>query len=189
MLVGYDSLRRSDAGFFLPRHTAMEALVVVGLVSNIIQIVDVSSKLLLSSKEIYRSSSGVLTEYADIETAATHLVSLNNKIKDSISATSDNALKRLCESCSSTTDELFAALNMVKVEDKNSKWKSIRKALRSIWTKEKITALEERLARLREEVNLHLILNVRYVSKSPNIDCANTYISKERTSWNSNWIT
>lgn len=147
----------------------MEALVIVGLVSNIIQIVDFSSKLLSVSKEIYRSSSGGLAAYADLETATTHLVSLNNKIKDSITVTSDDALKRLCESCSSITDELFAALNKVKVENKKDKWKSIRKALRSIWTKEQIAALEERLAKFREELNLHIVLNIRYVENSQTI--------------------
>jgi hypothetical protein len=155
-----------------------EALVAIGLVSNVVQIIDFSGKLLSSSRELYRSSVGALAANVDIETAATHLALLNNKITDSTSTTSDNALKRLCESCSSTADELLAALNKVKAEGKKDKWESIRKALRSVWAKEQIAALEERLAKFRHELNLHITVDLRYARKLLDNDCTNTYISK-----------
>ena len=87
LLLESDNLQGKNVSFFLPRHTIMEALVVVGLVNNIIRIIDFSGKLLSSSKEIYRSSSGVLAAYANVETQTTHLVLLNNKTKDCKSAT------------------------------------------------------------------------------------------------------
>ncbi|KAF2463570.1 uncharacterized protein BDR25DRAFT_362751 [Lindgomyces ingoldianus] len=124
----------------------MEALVAIGLVSNIVQIIDFSSKLLSNYRELYRSSVGAFAANVDIEAAATRLVLLNNRIEDSTTTTSDDALKRLCESCSSTADELLAALDTVKAEGRKDKWESIGKALRSVWAKEQIAALEERLA-------------------------------------------
>jgi hypothetical protein len=155
-----------------------EAFVAIGLVSNIVQIIDFSGKLLSNSRELYRSSVGALAANVDIEAAATRLVLLNNKIRDSTSTTSDDVLKRLCESCSSTADELLSALNKVKAEGKKDKWKSIGKALRSVWAKERIAALEERLAKCRHELNLHIIVDLRYARKLLDNDCTDTYISK-----------
>ncbi|KAF2473705.1 uncharacterized protein BDR25DRAFT_311904 [Lindgomyces ingoldianus] len=94
---------------------------------------------LLVQRELYWSSVGVLEANVDIEAAATRLVLLSNKIRDSTTTTSDDALKRLCESCSSTADELLAALNTVKAEGKKDKWESIRKALRSVEEVSKLT--------------------------------------------------
>lgn len=141
----------------------METLAIVSLVGNVVQFVDFSSKLIAKSTELYRSSEGALAENIDAETAARHLVLINNKIQATVTAVSDEALKRLCESCRTTADELLAALDKVKVNGKQGRWKSTRKALRSVWTKEKIRELEGRLAKFKEELNLHIVVDLRYV--------------------------
>ena len=142
----------------------MEAFAIIGLVGNIVQFVDFSSKLLTKSTELYQSNEGALAENIDTEIATNDLVLLNNKLKDAATTTSDDALKRLCESCKSTANELLAALNKVRVNGKQNRWKTIRQALRSVWSKEKIRELEGRLARFREELNLHVVVNIRCVS-------------------------
>ena len=142
----------------------MEALAIFSLVGNVVQFVEFSSKLIAKSTELYRSSEGALGENIEVEAATNHLVLLNSKIKDSATTTSDDALDRLCESCNSAADELLAALDKVKVKGKQNRWKSIRKALRSVWSKEQIRELEGRLAKLREELNLHVLVDLRCVS-------------------------
>jgi chromosomal replication initiation ATPase DnaA len=145
----------------------METLAIISLVGNVIQFVDFSGKLISKSTELYRSNEGVLVENIDVETATTHLVLLNNKIKDAATTASDDALRRLCESCQSTADELLAALERLKLSSKQDRWKSIRKALRNVWSKEQIRELEGRLARFREELNLHVIVDLRCVGIWP----------------------
>jgi hypothetical protein len=139
----------------------METLAVISLVGNVVQFVDFSCKLVAKSTELYRSSEGALAENIDTETATNHLVLLSNKIKDAATIASDDALRRICESCKSIADELLATLNKVKVNGKQERWKSIRKALRSVWSKEQIRELEGRLARFRQELNLHVIVDLR----------------------------
>ncbi|KAF2175016.1 hypothetical protein K469DRAFT_756484 [Zopfia rhizophila CBS 207.26] len=114
----------------------METLAIIGLVGNIVQFVDFSGKLIAKSTELYRSSEGALLENIDAETATNHLVLLNNKLQDTATTASDEALKRLCESCKSTANELLAALDGVKVN-------------------------EGRLSRFREELNLHVVVDLR----------------------------
>jgi hypothetical protein len=100
-------------------------------------------------------------------------VLLNNKIKDAATITSDDVLRRLCESCQSTADELLAVLNNIKVDSKQGRWKSIWKALRNVWSKEQISELEGRLERFRKELHLHIVVDLRYVSMLSDKNYAN----------------
>lgn len=140
----------------------MENLAIVSLVGNIVQFVDFTGELVGKSVELYRSSEGTLAEHADAELATNHLKLLSNKLKDASTIAGDCVLKSLCESCQVTAEELLAALNKVKVNGKQGRWKSSRKALQSVWNKEKIHALEDRLAKFREELNLHVTVELRY---------------------------
>lgn len=151
----------------------METLAIIGLVGNIVQFVDFGGKLISKSTELYRSSEGALAEHIDIETAINHLVLLNSKLKDVATTTGDGALESLCISCATTADNLLAALDKVKVKDKQHKWKSIRKALRSVWSKEEIGDLERRLATFREELTFHVVVDLRSVRMLLRISYAN----------------
>ena len=139
----------------------METLGVIGLVDNIIQFVDFGSKLISKSVQLYQSSDGVLTEIITTETVTNHLIQLNSKLKNAANATGDKALETLCKSCSAVAAELLGALNKLKVHGKKERWKSMRKALRSLWSKEKIQEIEKRLASFREELNLHIAVDLR----------------------------
>jgi hypothetical protein len=146
----------------------MEVLAIVGLVSNIVQFVDFGCKLTSKSVELYQSSSGMLAENIDTEAATNHLVILNDKIKDGAVAADNGALKDLCISCGATAAELLAVLGKVKVQGKHTKWKSMREALRSVWSKEEVEGLERRLLSLRDELNLHVVVDIKCV---PSVRC------------------
>jgi hypothetical protein len=143
----------------------MEALAVIGLVGNIVQFVDFGSKLISKSVQLYQSRDGVLTENINTETATNRLVRLSSKLENAANATGDKALESLCESCSAVAAELLGALDQLKMHGEKEKWKSMRKALRSLWSKEKIQEIEKRLASFREELNLHIIVDLRYVNR------------------------
>jgi hypothetical protein len=164
----------------------METLAIIGLVGNIVQFVDYSGKLISKSTELYRSSEGALAENIDTETATNHLVLLNSKLQNSAATTGDSTLESLCKSCSTAADQLLAALDKVKVKGKQDKWKSIRKALQSVWSKKEIEELERRLARLKEELNLHVVVGLRYIRMLVVIDCANYTCTTESKSHSSN---
>jgi hypothetical protein len=46
-------------------------------------------------------------------------------------------------------------------EGGKSKWKSFRKALRSVWSKEKVLEIERRLSTFRDEINLRIVVDLR----------------------------
>jgi len=150
----------------------METLAAIGLIGNIVQFVDFSGKLISNSAQLYQSSKGALQVNIDIERATNHLVQLNSKLKDAATSAGDEALERLCQSCNTAADELLGALDKVKVKGKGGRWESIRKALLSVRSKEEIEELERRLVRFRDELNLHINVNLRCVPVLPIISCA-----------------
>ena len=139
----------------------MEILAAIALVGNIIQFVDFSSTLVSRMVQLYQSDKGALAENIDVETATNHLVLLNNKLEDSATATGDGPLQNLCRSCSATAEELLATLDKLKVKGKQQTWESIRKALRSMRSKEEINKLERQLERFRQELTLHIAADLR----------------------------
>ena len=141
----------------------MEALAAIGLVGNIVQFVDFGGELIAKSVQLYRSYDGALPENVDIDVVTKHLAVLIKKLEDDAILVGDGALQNLSRSCKKAADDLLAALNTVKVKNTQQKWESIRKALRSVWSKEKIRELERRLAKFKEELNLHVVVQLRYV--------------------------
>jgi hypothetical protein len=138
----------------------MDPIAIVGLVGTVVQFVDFSIKVVSKSTELYRSGTDALAENADIETTAQDLLKLNTRLKQSV-AVGDTDLQTLCKSCCDVGDELIAALSKVKVDGKGRKWQSLRKALRSIWSKEEILQLKNRLESFRDELNLRITIGMR----------------------------
>ena len=143
----------------------METLAIIGLIGNIVQFVDFSGKLISKSIQLYQSSDGALTENIGTETATNHLIQLNNKLENGANVTGDKALHALCKSCGVVAVELLRTLDRLKVEGEKTKWKSTRKALRSLWSKEKIQGIEKQLTSFREELNLHIVVDLKYVNR------------------------
>ena len=158
----------------------MEVVAAIGLAGNIIQFVDLCGKLISKTAEIYRSSVGALVENVNIETATDDLALLSTTLQDSANSADDTALRELCQSCNIVAKKLLSALNKVKVQGKQQKWKSFRKALRSVWSKEDIALLEQRLARLRDELNLRVAVDLRSVMQMGVIGTADNMSGRER---------
>jgi N-terminal domain on NACHT_NTPase and P-loop NTPases len=142
----------------------METLALIGLVGNIVQFLEFSGTLISKSAQLYQSSNGTLSEAADTETATNLLVLLNSRLEVAAIETGDRTLEGLCASCKTAADELLAALDKVKVKEKQRRWESIRKALRTVWSREKIQELERRLQKFREQLNSHVIVDLRSAS-------------------------
>lgn len=143
----------------------MEVLAAIGLAANIIQFVDFSGKLISKANEIQKSGTGALAENINIEAATNDLALLRTKVHDSAESTDDTTLRELCQSCDAVATELLTVLGTVKVHGKQSKWKSFRQALKSVWSKEDIALLEQRLARFRDELNLRVAVDLRSVAE------------------------
>lgn len=74
----------------------------------------------------------------------------------------DSVLEQLCSRCSEVAEELLRALEHLSVNQKYTRSQSLRKALKALQGKEKLTMLEQRLAGFRQEMTLHITVNPRF---------------------------
>ncbi|KAF8536103.1 hypothetical protein BDD12DRAFT_749607 [Trichophaea hybrida] len=124
----------------------IERLAAIGLVGNIIKFVDFSSKILSKTQQIYRSADGALSENIDTELVTNDLVKMSAGLRVSLN---------------SCAKELLDALEKLKADGRKRKWKSVRKALRAVWSKEEIDGIQKRLSSFRDEINLHIVVDLR----------------------------
>ena len=157
-----------------PTHhsTIMEALVAVGLASNIVQFISFAQDLVSTSKQISRNADGALIENHELESIAMNLSRLGSNllVKTSHNATctkEDEDLRKLCEGCRHVSKLLIEKLRSLKVDSKFSgsvgrQWASFRQALNSVMNAEEIADLEGRLDRYQKGINSALLASLRY---------------------------
>ena len=150
----------------------MDPFTAIGVASNVIQIVDFSTRLVSKGQKIYKSADGTLAENVDTDTVAKDLGLLNRKLQTSFSRASknggdlnedDQSLLHLCEKCHALSVELLSKLEKLKVIGKHRKWKSARQALKSVCGKDDIEHFASRLGLYRDEINLNITVSLRSV--------------------------
>lgn len=138
----------------------MEAVAIVSLVGNILQFIDCVGTLVSKSNSLYGSASGTLQEYDHHEMLALHLETMAAKARKS-AQNAGGLLENLCSRCCEISDELRQALASFAMKGKQSRTQSLRKALKAYWGREKFLNLETRLAGFRQELTLHVTVDLR----------------------------
>jgi len=146
----------------------LDPLTAIGLAGNIVQFVDFSCKVIDKAQDIHKAEDQSLPENTEAETVAKALLALNSKIKDGIpspSSGSEEILQALCDGCDNVARELVAALEKLKVKGERTKWKSMRQALKTVLSKDKLDSILKRLSSIRDQLNLNFLVTLRYVAK------------------------
>lgn len=146
----------------------MDTFTALSIAATIFQIVQFSVAILSRSKEIYGSASGSLNYNVDLELVEEDLAGLISKLVNSIvpggtgpaSSDDDQTLLALCHRSVEISRELKNALQKVRMNGPKSKFKSIRKALRSVYDKKEIDSLKERLFAIRSELDTHILIEL-----------------------------
>jgi hypothetical protein len=148
----------------------MEALCTFSVAVNVIQLVDFSSKLISSGRELYKSAEGQLIEHSELQNITQSLSRLAKNVNDSLqSLDKDRELTehereqaRLGYDCTHVASELLEALKSLKAAGKQGRWRSFQQALLTVWHKDKIDMLEKRLNRFRQELIADILGTLRY---------------------------
>jgi hypothetical protein len=147
----------------------MEPIAALSLASNIIQVVNFSASIVSKSSELYKSYNGRLVQHMDIAATSSDLNRLTTKLSAAIAPPSvptvlsedELALHTLCKGAIDVSQELQDGLNKLQVNGAPSKWKSVRKALKSIWSNERISELQSRLALYRDELDTRILISMK----------------------------
>ncbi|RYP65088.1 hypothetical protein DL771_008469 [Monosporascus sp. 5C6A] len=166
----------------------MEALAVVSLTGNILQFIEVTSKLISSTHQVF--SAGSKPKYIELETIAKELRRVAEAIR-SQQPTSDsneepdmeNPLVQISAQCIDITDQLLAVLDSVKLKDGSNKLRSFYQVLKSEWKSDEIEALQKRVERIGQDLNTHLMASQqRQISrKLDQLAAANRRLEAGRT--------
>ena len=156
----------------------MKPIPAVGLASSIIQIVDFAVKTLSKEHKIYQPTDGEAVEnHAVLQDIANNLnrLSLNINQNDLKRLNSDPKRPKLSEAAelllkfSDETQELTKALidAILQAQARGSfsdpKWQTAREALLTVWKKKEITGLKKKLKNVRREVDIALMIALRWV--------------------------
>ncbi|KAF3921853.1 hypothetical protein AA313_de0207439 [Arthrobotrys entomopaga] len=138
----------------------MEALVAIGLASNILGFVDFGRKLMTDTHKIYASQ----TVDIDADTIALSIQRLAGELLISLNAESkgpceeDNtALKKLAAECVGISKQLLSLLESLKIKPGGPKWESLKVAFKAAWEKEELDKLKKRLDRMAQQLINELI--------------------------------
>ncbi|KAI1768090.1 hypothetical protein GGR53DRAFT_518105 [Hypoxylon sp. FL1150] len=148
----------------------MEALVAVGLASNVLQFFEFTTKLIRISNELRHDAAS--SENRDHQVIATHLEGLAQGIKDSaqlISQTSttlspeEKALQDIVDRCCGLAKELLNRLEKCGIQpiQNASRLRRAKVAFKALWNKNEIQELSTRLQFLRSEINLHYTIQIK----------------------------
>ncbi|EPS45160.1 hypothetical protein H072_844 [Dactylellina haptotyla CBS 200.50] len=141
----------------------MDPLTALGACSSILQVVDFSIKILSKGNELRTSLSGALPENLQLESVASHLQALVAKLQQQNTPSHPQAqgLNQLSALCTQTVNELLSVLETLKITGPRTKWKSFRAAVKSVWKKEKIEELKNRLVTIRDEIEFGIIVDLK----------------------------
>ena len=147
----------------------MDPITGLSLAGTIVQFVDFGLRVVLKGNQIYRSVDGALTENLDLEAVTNDLVVIQTKLQcprpvsgpTPMPSEEVEAFEKLSIASTKAAGKLLERLNMAKAQGRFRAWKSLRQALKSVWSKSEIDEMANRLQWFRSELQLHLLVSLR----------------------------
>jgi hypothetical protein len=145
----------------------MDPLTAIGLAGSIVQFVSFSHEFVSLGKEIYKSSTGVREQTIELDTMIQDLSAVHKSLRQAWStdpaqrSREQNNISSLVSQCEPIYKELQKVLASLQVQGDHRKWTSFCKALKSVWKEDQIRDLEGRLQRLQQQIDSHLIADIR----------------------------
>jgi hypothetical protein len=147
-----------------------EVIAGFSLAANVLQFIDVSSRLTTTFWRLYKSSSDASDDLPSIETVNADLQQVLDSLQDPLSipsaqATGINLLVRDCRETAVQLDEILKRLAQARSQS-GTKRGALKAALKAVWKETDIELLRERLDRFRSQLTLHLLTSIRLVAHS-----------------------
>jgi len=148
----------------------LDPMSALSIAASVIQFVDFSSKLVSKGYHIYHSTDGTLAKNLELEVITDELLQLvmrlgchGNSPNTTSLSPEEEALRVMAEKCNGIATELLNRLAKLKVK-KNANfrgWKSFRQALKSVWSKDELDELSERLSGFRDQMQFQILFSMK----------------------------
>ncbi|KAI0835280.1 hypothetical protein F5Y06DRAFT_289188 [Hypoxylon sp. FL0890] len=148
----------------------MEALVAVGLASNVVQFVEFTAELIKISNELRINAAS--PENKDYQVITTHLETLAQDISNSAKAISqtsatasqeEKALQPVADRCCELAGSLLKKLNTCGIQPNQDgrRARRVKTAFKCIWNRREIEEISNRLEHFKSELTLHYAFQTR----------------------------
>lgn len=134
----------------------MEGLTALSLALNVIQLVDFGHKILSKANELRKSFDGALEDNRFYELIIKDLEQLLDRIERSSAPKSWPNFRKFRDDSLGLAKDFLDALEELKVKEDTSRWKTLRKALKAVRSKDKINDWKAKLDLLKDEFHLHI---------------------------------
>ena len=139
-----------------------EPLSAFAVACNVVQVVEVGVRALVSAAEYRAAADGALKEHNDLHRVLQSLQSLSDDLQASLSGPASHPaqtaaearLVQVNEECFRLSKDFIDLLNRLKVKNHSAMLENIRMSLKSLWYKDKLAAMEKSVSQSRN--NLHL---------------------------------
>ena len=150
----------------------MDGLSALSVAASVAQFLEFGCSLVSKSKEIYHSVDGALPRNISAEDATRRLIELSEVIKSGLVLDShqpdlaskvDDPLRSICDGCIAASETLLSRLEKLKVQNGQGmrRFKSVRQALKSVWSQKSVDELAERLQHFRRDMDAHILVSLR----------------------------
>jgi hypothetical protein len=151
----------------------MDPLSALSVAAAVVQFVDYGTDLVSKGRELYKSADGALSGNFELEAASSRLQLLGGALQDSLLhgqqgrqgplTERDQGLDTICNGCTDVSKDLISRLKRLKLptDCKHRKWESFKLTLKIVWSKEKMEETAAKLAKLRSELDTHVIFSLR----------------------------
>jgi predicted acetyltransferase len=156
----------------------LDPLTALGLTANIIQLINFVRNTLNDANEIYKSGTGTSVRYLELEAVSYRLSQLMTSLRNQIPSKQENGawnksefydhqisdadkqLLTLVTQAVEISDQLESLLRRLRTRTEG-RWHSVRQAVKSAWKDSEIIALEDRLHKVREEIQTNILVSMR----------------------------
>jgi len=160
----------------------MEPFSALSVAASVIQFVDYGTRVIAKAREMYTSADGALSANVEIENTTNRLQELSGSLRASLRQgdegfqlapldQAETALDKICKECIEISKKLISSLEKLRLTKphKNKRWESFGRTLKAVWEEQKIKAVVDKLARLRSELDTHVLVSVRYDVSNPGL--------------------
>jgi hypothetical protein len=146
----------------------MDAVTIVGLVSNIISFIDFGSKFVKEVRGIYDSASGATEDHLSHGLIAAEMRQFANDLMPSGQAVNkkDKAICDLAKECKSVAEDILKLLDKIKLKGPRSSFRVVHSAIKGLWYDKDISKLQDKLEKCRSRLGFHLNYVARCASFS-----------------------
>jgi hypothetical protein len=146
----------------------MDPLSIMSVVAGVVQFVDFGSRVFSGAKEAYSSSAGRTSRNDDLSTTVANFSTLSRKLEDKSklltkapAGSSHETFVRLCSECKDIGHQLENAISKHQATGGpgfDRAVSSLVVVIKGIWSASDIERMEQRLYRIREEINMELLI-------------------------------